>query len=258
MGLLLRAKIWAAGILCCRPVGRLIGTLTGNRVWNKGCVIDTTNPAIQPSVKAMLLWGLYESAEVRAVHRFLRSDLDVVELGSSLGVVASHIAQRLDRDRRLICVEANEQLLPLIAANVARNAPNASAVVEHGAVDYTAGREFVSLRIGPTNIDSKVEGGNEAGDDGMTVTAPTTTLAGLLQRHQLGEFTLVADIEGAEAGLIAREEEALSRCRQMIIELHDQEYEGTHYTVDAMVDALQSKCGFGLLHRHGSVCVLGR
>ena len=40
----------------------------------------------------------------------------------------------------------------------------------------------------------------------------------------VGDFILVSDIEGAEAGMFDRDADALTRCRRMIVELHESTY----------------------------------
>src|ERR1700730_12780210 len=78
-----------ARIICHPLIGRIISLVFRDRIPSRGSLIHTKDKAVVPSVKAALFWGLYESAEVRFVKEFLRSDLDVIELGSSLGVVTS-------------------------------------------------------------------------------------------------------------------------------------------------------------------------
>jgi len=117
-------------------LGRVLGALFRDQIPCEGCVIDTSDEVIAPRVKAKLFLRGYEHDEIRFVKRHLRRDLDVIELGSSLGVVAAHIARKLDPGRRLVCVEANPALLKSIWTNVHQNAPHARLDVVSGAVEY--------------------------------------------------------------------------------------------------------------------------
>ena len=127
-----------------------------DRITSAGCDVDTSHAAISPSIKASLFWGLYESAEIRLVQRYLRPDLDVVELGSSLGVVACHIRRILSPDRRLVCVEADSSLLPILTSTLQRNACAGNLTIVAGAIDYRARGSAGALRPGSTSIEGRL------------------------------------------------------------------------------------------------------
>jgi hypothetical protein len=54
-----------------------------------------------------MFWGAYESAETRMILGLLRGSTAVVELGSSLGITAAHVATLMAPNGHLVCVEAN-------------------------------------------------------------------------------------------------------------------------------------------------------
>ncbi|KAF0245199.1 MAG: methyltransferase [Planctomycetota bacterium] len=249
-------KIFVANSLSCPFVGRLIARVYGDKIPHRGCIFDTKNEAVTPSVKASLFWGLYENAELRFVRRFLRPDLDVVELGSSLGVLSSHIARKLDPSRRMLCLEANPLLIESIRVNLARNAPQIRATVVHAALDYsTEGQGGVEFAVDRNSLHSKTS--DRPGLTGA-VCVPAVTLSRLLSDNGVGEYALVSDIEGAEAGMVCNEKEALARCRQMIIELHSVNCAGTYISIEAMSEALQKDHGFVLRDHYGAVFVFER
>jgi hypothetical protein len=70
--------------LCHSSMGKLIGLIWNNRIPHRGSRIEVPADG-DPRVNAMLYWGIYESAEIRFVRRYLGNELDVIELGSSLG-----------------------------------------------------------------------------------------------------------------------------------------------------------------------------
>ena len=249
MSLATKAKVRVARQLCRPLVGRLVGAATGERVRCRGAVIDTASALVLPEVKASLYWGLYESAEIRFVQRHLPSDLDVVELGASIGVVSAHVARRLDPGRRLVCVEPNPGLHGVIERNVALNAPAVALRVVHGAVAY--GGPSVRFAVAKRNIDSRIAGSGEG------VEVPAVRLGELLRREGLGDFALVSDIEGGEAALLAEDGAALARCRLVIAELHATEHRGRAVGVDDLVAALAG-LGFTIVDRHGPVVVARR
>jgi FkbM family methyltransferase len=246
-----------AGILVNETTGMLIGRVLRERIPCRGCAIDTSQPAVSGVVKAMLLLRMYESAEQRFVARYMRTDLDVVELGSSLGVVTSQIARRLQRGRRIVAVEANEALLPIIRANVKRNAPQVAVELVHGAIDHSGASE-VELVLGPHSFAGHVGhvGSEHPGAPSRRVQA--LTLRKVLADHGLGDYVLVSDIEGAEAGIIAEEHDALARCRQLLCELHDARRGDRVYSAADLSRLLRSSHGFRLRDHYGNVCVFER
>ena len=254
----LRARFYTlkrivARVICSPLAGRLISAAFRDQVPSRGVRIDTSSPSVLPSSKAALFWGIYESAEARFVTGHLRRDLDVLELGSSLGVISAQIARRVGPSGRLICVEANPHLIGVIEKNVRQNCARARARVVHGALSYDGGEKQgrVAFALDADNTTSRLADG-EAG--GGVVRVPAVTLGGLLKEHEVGEYALVSDVEGAEIGFIESEGE-LARCRQLIIELHETDWRGRHYTVENMRETLERRHGFQVRAQHGPVFV---
>jgi FkbM family methyltransferase len=211
---LIRLKIFVARILCSPIVGKLLAACFKDRIPSRGGRIDTANPAISARVKAQIFWGIYESAELRFIRRYLRSDLDCLELGGSLGVTGSAILRQLSPRVRLICVEANGVLLSTLHANLAQVAPIERWRVIHGAISATG--KPTAFRRRETYGSHVVD---QPGVD--TETVPGIRLADLLDQQGLEAYTLVCDIEGGEASFLAHRDDSLRSCQQVIIELHD-------------------------------------
>ncbi len=208
-------------LLLSAPVGRVVGRACGDRIPLYGERIDTANPAISPGTKAQILFRLYERHELRFIRTMVRHDLDVVELGASIGVTGAFLRRQLEPGRRLVCVEANPDLLDTLRTNVGFRAGDDRVVVEQGAVDHS-GRDTVVLTLGETTDGSSV-GAPATSAAGEGVEVPVVHLGPLLERYGIGDYVLVCDIEGSEAGLVRTEAEALAGCRQLLIELHDGE-----------------------------------
>ena len=207
-------------VLLSAPIGRFIGWIFDDRIPFGGERISTASNAIAPSTKAQILFRLYERHELRFIRTLMRTDLDVVELGSSIGATGVAIRQRLGDGLKLVCVEANPELLETLEANVCKGSRKDRTTVEHGAVDYS-GTNVVGLHLGSTTDGSRV--GSGPVDSGEVVQVPVIKLGELLARRRIGNYVLVCDIEGSEAGLLQCEPEALDRCQQLLIELHDGE-----------------------------------
>lgn len=249
-------KAAAGWLLTHRFVGYWLGILFANKIPVRGgLTIDTTFGASN-WVKAALFWGLYESAEMRFIRRFLRPNRNVVELGSSLGVVSCLIARTIGPDSRLLCIEANPNLTTVIANNVALNVPLSQITVVNAAIHYSRdGTGLVQFQIAEDNLTSSITSGPE---NGATVTVKSTTLSSLLTNHSIDDYVLVADIEGAELGIFLNDREALRHCRQIIAELHSTSSDGVNYSVEDLVRILTEECGYLLLARRGPVCVFER
>jgi ubiquinone/menaquinone biosynthesis C-methylase UbiE len=71
-----------------------------------------------PSMVSSIFFGLFESAEIRFVRRYVASDLDCLELGSGIGLVSRAIAETLQPGRLLVCVEPRADLLVCAKENI--------------------------------------------------------------------------------------------------------------------------------------------
>lgn len=246
-----RLKLLLARIACSSVVGRLIAARHRNVIPSGGLRIDTNDPAITPAMKAAIYWGLYESAEQRFVRQYLRTDLDVIELGASLGVISCLIARLVDRSCRVICVEANPRLQGTLRRNLRLNVPDRDVRIVAKAIAYSGGNaRFVT---GGDNTGGRIDSSGATDSSELVV---TTTLSQLLTDERVGSFALVCDIEGMEADLIAHDVAGLARCQQIVIELHDRS--GDTLTIERLCSSLQEDHGFTLRHRYGPVCVFDR
>jgi len=246
-------RIVGLQILCHPAVGRLIAFLSGGAITSRGSVINIRNNHISRENVARIFWGLYERAEIGLTKKYLRRDLDVVELGSSLGIVSLSILRVQDRDKKLICVEANSHLVETIRDNIRANAPWKDFDVLNRAVDY-GNRAEVNVSIDSGNLGSRVS----AVGNGRGMLIRTITLEALLAAYDIKEFALVSDIEGAEVGVITKDGKSLERCRQLIIELHDVNFEGETYTVQALREKIETLHGFNLVASRNDVFVFER
>lgn len=247
-GLALKAA--AAAVLCHRLVGRAIGLVFGGRIPHRGDRIAVLAGG-DPRLNAYLFWGLYESAEIRFIERFVHRGMDVVELGASIGGVSCAIARRLSPQDRLVCVEANPDIVGLLSENLGRNAPGREVSIVNAAVSYSSAGT-VTFALGSDTLSSQI-GAGEA-----TRTVPALTLTALLDREGLGDYALVCDIEGAEAELFEREGAAFARCHTIVIELHEIRQAGHLVTIDELIRRIRAATGMTLAARYGEVCAFTR
>lgn len=253
-----RSKVLAARALCHPVVGRAVARATADRVHRNGVVVDTSDPMFSSSVKAKVFWGLYERAELAMVRRWLDGAETVVELGSSLGVCAAHIAKQMPPGGRLLCVEADSRLLPALRTSLTGNADHLNVTVVHAAVasPTVASQGTASFSLSPVSTASRLSSLQSGGSE-MVVEAPAATLGRLLEEHNIKKYGLVCDIEGAEASIILDEPESLAGCQRAVIELHDSDHDGQRVRAAELLDVL-TRLGFRVVDRRGNVAFVDR
>ena len=239
-------KIRMARSVELKPIGIAIGKVSDERIPSRGLRINSRGLA--PEVKSQLLFRTYESAEIRAVCRHLRSDLDVIELGASIGVLSCHIRRKLAIDRHLYAVEPDPDLVKSIEQNLKAHGLRPGVTIVNRAISKNlGGQKFIQ---GNTNL----SGHATQLSTNETITVATLTLGDLIAQFGIGEYALVCDIEGSEAELIAGEFAALDKCEQIIVELHRREDSDP----ERLIQQLRRRHGFNLQARYGNVHVLAR
>ncbi|APZ95461.1 FkbM family methyltransferase [Fuerstiella marisgermanici] len=244
-----RVKRVVAAILCSNAMGKLVSWIYRDRIPWHGIVVNVADPAVLPRNKAALRFGFYESAERRFVKRYLLPDVDVVELGSSIGAMSSQIAQRLQAGARMICVEANPRTQTTLTKNLDQNAAGLQVELIHAAIAYDG--VDVEIGLSENNLSSFRE---RDASDVQRVMVPAVTLSNLLRQSGMETYQLVADIEGAEAEILMKDGDALKNCSRVIIELHDTSVTGVSYCVAELVSMFEA-LGFTILDEYGPVAV---
>jgi FkbM family methyltransferase len=245
-------KAVASGIVFHPLLGKLLARACRNRIPSRGFLFDVNSPLISDKTKAALWWGRFETADCRLVEEHWRSDLDTLQLGGGIGVVASQMARRLGTDRLIVCVEANPLLMKLLESNLNRNAPHVRRVFHNAAIDYSGSKqlEFTSSReFLYTSVTKK--------DAGPVCRVRTTKLSELLTHDLSGAFQLQMDIEGAEAGVFLCEPPGtFEQCYQVLIELHDTGFDNRRFSVEDLIAAARDIHGLHVETRYGPVVLL--
>lgn len=241
-------KLRIARAIASPTVGDVLNRAFAHRIPHYRFRIPTHGPGVSRETAAELFFRLYERAEIDLVRRFLPSELDVIELGSSLGVNTCHIAGRLHKHRRVIALEADPRLAEHTAKTLTMNALEKKVTVVSAALDYE-GRAYASLdlRESSLNATTLTHGGSRTSQ----VNVPTVTLSELIQRYGIREYCLVADIEGAEIPLFLKDVAALRDCKLILIELDGGQYGDRAYGPDD-VQRLIEAAGFEQIYRHGN------
>lgn len=247
----LHVKKIFAYMLCHPVVSWLLRIVYNNRIPHLGSRIELPSCASGGSGAASLFWGLYESAEIRFINRYLDGSVDVVELGSSVGGVSCVIAKKLHHGRKLICVEANPNIIDLLKRNLTNNAHSKEVKVIHGAICYE-GSSQVEFIIGSDHLSSHLV---SAGKNTSTARVSAVRLSEILEQEAIRKYCLVCDIEGAEIQLFVHDSTAIRNCKTLIIELHHAEYNQTLYDPESIIDMIKENTHLTLVSRYGNVCV---
>ncbi len=250
---MIRIKKLLFNVLCNDLSGLLISRIFRNGIpslrWRKFSYLLDTNH-ISKRIIASVFFGFYESSEIRFSEKYLNPQYSVVELGSSIGIVSSHIITKVKAASRFIMVEANPTLINTIKDNVTRhNHNNVEFEIVNKAISYTEQR--VSLNITSNNTETTISSviGNES-----SVWVNTTKLVSLIEDFNLGEYALVCDIEGSEIEIFIEDSRGLEQCRQIFIELHETHYGGKNYSISDLIILIEQKHDFKLVMSDGPVC----
>lgn len=240
-------KLRLARLLTTDRAGRLIGALSANRIRHHGLVFDVRSSDFSPQIRAQMFCGSYEGAETRMIRELLCGSTTVVELGSSLGVTAAHVAAMMAPGGRLVCVEANPQLLPGLRERLARRTASLHVDFIHAAITETCGDAI--FEISPTTVSSHLIAGRP---HDAAVRVPGLTLREILRRTGVTDFDLISDIEGAETAFLLKDPGVLSGCRRAVIELHETTADGRPVSLSDLTEAATAT-GLRIVRRHGPV-----
>lgn len=231
-------------------IGKYFMIRYGEFVPAKPSPIFVPSEWLAPHKRARIYFGLYEENESAFVKEYLSPDIDAIELGSGIGVVSSHICNKLSTGARFFGVEANPQLVSIANQNVTRISSTAKRLVENGVVcgsfSEAKAREFY-IQKGDFQFSSA-----DAGSDAKAVNVPELVLSDLISRHGIDSYQLVSDIEGAELEFLSLDAMALAKCKKIIIELHDTSDSSGPVSIEELSHKIQN-LGFSLLGSKGQV-----
>lgn len=164
---------------------------------------DRFSPVIRDSIAR----GEYEQVELGLLTDLLRDGDRVLELGSGLGLLATHCAQRLGSEA-VLTVEADPEMGPVLRETFAANGVSPGLLFGAVTADGAPRRLRRSEHFWSTRVERISEG-----DGGLTVQG--IALAQLVSAHR--PTVLAIDIEGGESDLAPTD---LSGVRAVLIECH--------------------------------------
>ncbi len=198
-----------------------------------GTTLDLPDDILSPDLINWLKSGRYELQESRALTEFVKQDDIVMDIGAGVGFV-SILAARIVDGRNVIAVEANPELLPVLANNFALNGVCGVTLLNY-AVVATDGPS-TTLYLNRAFWASSTMANGNAPQKGVNV--PAVSLEAITAEWQ--PTVLVCDVEGSEKDFF---QAPLPACvRLIIIELHPKKYSKRAF--DVILERL-AVIGFG-------------
>jgi FkbM family methyltransferase len=191
-------------------VGGWLFDLSGNTYRSDGLVFTIPRELTTRTVRGRFYADTHERAQRRLIERHLPVDGKVLELGACLGIVSCFINTRLQDKRSHVAVEANPKLIDVIETNKQNN--NCGFAVEHCKLSRSQDASFYlnnNPLLGSTEQKTK-----------KVVKVPVRTVEEVEAAHSVRFDSVFMDIQGGELDFLRENQELLSRCRCMILELH--------------------------------------
>ncbi len=235
--------------------GLIISKIYRNSIPHNGVKVFTNFKRIKRKTVSDIYFGIYERAEIDQVIDYIDPDVDVIELGASIGVNSLHIRHCLSKDKKLVVVEADPELVDILLYNIKKNGMERGIEVLNCAIDYS-GRDVVNFGVTESNLSGCVLG-EFNGSSARGVNVKATTLSALVDKYDYAEYTLVSDIEGMEIPIFIEDKKTLKNCKQIFLEIDGISYKNIDYSVDDIVDMI-CKCGFKVVDRYYNCVVFSR
>ncbi|MEM7471497.1 MAG: FkbM family methyltransferase [Pseudomonadota bacterium] len=208
-------------------------------------------PAFSVDLKNALLKNKYEAEEREYVETYLPQGCDVLELGGSVGVLASFTRSKMQSDTKQIVVEAIPELAEICARNLSTHDTASKSKVIQAAVSYQDAKT-ISFTVGDNPHVGRIGGAGS-----RTVEVPVVTLEQICETNDLKDFVLICDIEGAELDLFGASAIWRRNCRLIILETHPDDYANGADDQKALIATI-AEAGFHVLAESRGVYALGR
>ncbi len=196
-----------------------------------GVKLSVPDAMLNEKLTTKLASGGYEAHEALAASKRVRAGNRVLELGSGLGYIASICAGLTDPEK-VVTVEANPDMLPVIRGNLDRNGFGAVTLI-HGAVtDLEDAGDVIEFEIRKSFWAGRLAVMDS--DPATVVQVPLLTLRSLLRAHR--PHVVIMDIEGAEAHLFDAPWPA--HVKTVLMELHPGQYPDT--VIKKIVDCMSA------------------
>lgn len=217
--------------------------------------INTNFDLISNKTKAEIFFKIYERAEIRFIEKYFEKGYDVVEFGSSIGVVSCFLKSLMSVENKLVCVEAYPNLSKIVKINLELNHLDKNSFVVNAALVSQKNRNQIFFNPGISNTTGHISIKNISK---KSIKIKSITIDRILNNFNFDKYIMVMDIEGAEIEILLSNNTCFKNCKLLFIELHRIKHNGVLYNVDDMINILIDKYHFSLLDRNDNVCVFNK
>ena len=203
--------------------------------------IHLDNDAMNFTTRGMLITGYYESGEQELLKKFLQKDLPVIEFGAGIGLSTMQIIKHVNK--KVFSVEADRLSFSLIKKNLEINNIKENIKLYNNAVDNS--KDKILFKSYDMFISNHTEDHNiyiprlwKLRDQ---YEIKTIKLNEIIDHNSINDYQLVCDIEGKEIELINSGDIDCTKCKIIIIDLHDLEYKGKFYHHNDLVNLIKKK-----------------
>lgn len=194
---------------------------------------------------AKIFWGVWESSEIRFSKRFAKTNT-IIELGSSVGVTLG-VLSKFCTKTNFFCVEASPLNFQKLKS-LTKILPNKN--------NYTLINKAIAYNKKKVQFNFTSTTGSKINHIYFNKNSyvPTTTLSYIIKNYNIKyPYTLITDIEGAEAEIFFKDSSALKYCTCIIAELEN----SASFSINDQILKL-SNLGYIINEMYGNVFVFSK
>lgn len=179
-----------------------------------GIKVPIDRSVMSDTMRHVIRKGEYEKGEAKNLYRIVEPGERVLELGGGIGFLSSVIG-RLQCAEKIVTVEANPELIPLIHTTHRLNGVEAEVIHAAAVGDEAIGSVSFSL-----DLDFWASGikARKAKMVRTVVEVPALALGALVRTYR--PTMLIADVEGTEIELFQRPSD-IDGVQKVLVEVHD-------------------------------------
>ena len=198
-----------------------------NKIKHRELIIEDKDKIISNFTRSLIRHNLYEKYELEASSILFNKPEDLIDLGSSIGIVSLSTAMKQKR-KKIVLVEPVIEYLEFSKKLFYQYSENTHHFVNK-AVDYSNKDIFLEKKDILNSEINYLDGKN----------IDKTTLFQIVSEYNIDFFNLIIDIEGKSFEPIFEDEKIIEKCKNLII---DEEFD-TKYTEFVVMEKL-SQIGF--------------
>ena len=201
--------------------------LNKNKIKHRELIIEDKDKIISNFTRSLIRHNLYEKYELEASSILFNKPEDLIDLGSSIGIVSLSTAMK-QKGKKIVLVEPVIEYLEFSKNLFHQHSENTHHFVNK-AVDYSNKDIFLEKKDILNSEINYLDGKN----------INKTTLFQIVSEYNIDFFNLIIDIEGKSFEPIFEDEKIMEKCKNLIIE---EEFD-TKYTEVVVMEKL-SQIGF--------------